>query len=163
MQSPPPPHRRQPRRLKQHWPVLLISGIALAVLIASSCGIEWVNLVINPTPTMPAIIVQGGDQSPDTSSPVDNAIFAPTLGGTPDDFQQQYGPPTDSSGLIYAGTVGGKHVLIYLTMDMPNDSVDNESHVIIVVAQVPSDTRGVVAWSAATADTIAQAFLPADA
>lgn len=163
MQSPPPRHLHRQRQLKKPWPVLLISGIALAVVVASSCGIGWVNLVIHPTPTMPAIIVQGGDQSPDTSSPVDNAIFAPTLGGTTDDFQLQYGLPTDSSGLAYGGVVGGKQILIQLTVDVPSDSVDDESHVIIVVVQIPSDTRGVATWSAATADKIAQAFLPADA
>lgn len=161
--QPPPPHPYRQRRLKKPWPVLLISGIALAIVVAGSCGIGWANLVINPTPTMPAIIIQGGDQPLDTPLPVDNAIFAPTLGGTTDDFQQQYGLPVDSSGLEYAGTVGGQHALIYLTVDTPDDSIDNESHVIIVVVRVPSDTHGTPTWSAAAADEIAQAFLPADA
>lgn len=153
---------QQPQRQKKPVPALRIIGIVLAVIIASGCGIGWLNLLLNPAPN-PRFIIQFGDQPTDPAAPVIHAIYAPTVGGTIADFQQQYGSATDGSGQIYVATVAGKRVRIMLTLGVPNEKIDNESHVIIVDVQAINGALGGETWSAATADQIAKTFLPTDA
>ena len=54
-------------------------------------------------------------------------------------------------------------MLIVVAMDDPRQSRDGRSHVVALDVQVPGDALGAETWSAATADAIAQVFLPADA
>ena len=88
------------------------------------------------------------------------APITPTLGGTLTDFQQRFSATTDSSGLMYAATIAGQRALILLTFDEPSQSQDGQQHVAIIAVQVPGDALGAETWSQATADHIAQTFLP---
>lgn len=94
---------------------------------------------------------------------VDNAIFAPTVGGTIADFQRQYGKASDSHGLSYVATIAGQQVQITLAVDDPSQSLDGYAHVTDVEVQAADFLRGSEPWSASTANAIAKAFLPADA
>jgi hypothetical protein len=98
-----------------------------------------------------------------TRARADSAIFAPTVGGTIDDFHRQYGKASDSQGLSYVATIAGQQVQITLAVDDPSQSLDGYAHVTDVEVQAADFLRGSEPWSATTATAIAKAFLPADA
>ena len=57
----------------------------------------------------------------------------------------------------------GQRVRIVVALDDPRQSRDGQAHVIAIDVQPPSDALGIELWDAATADAIAQMFLPPDA
>lgn len=162
--QPQMPPRPQPR--KKPMPTLLVVGITLAVVLVACCGLGAVVSLFSPThnnigaaqatATSDPTDTQGAPGKP---APTDAAIFAPTLGGTKGDFQQQYGAATDSNGLTYEITLAGQDVAIMLALDDANQSLDGQPH----IADLQVQAKGGAQWSNTTANTIAKTFLPADA
>jgi hypothetical protein len=153
--QPPGP---QPHRQKR--PVLLTASIVVVALLVLGGGYFALLRLLHTAST--------GISAQPTATPLqrargDNAIFAPTVGGTIDDFQRQYGKSSDSHGLRYVATIAGQQVQITLAVDDPSQSLDGYAHVTDVEVQSVDFLRGSEPWSATTATAIAKTFLPADA
>ena len=139
-------------------PVPVFVGAVLIVALIIVCGLGAVGVIPSlhglkyPTTTLTPLRPTVSVTTP-----------AATLGGTLGDFVQQYGSSIDESGLMYAATLAGQRVLIVVALDHPLQSRDGRSRVVALDVQVPGDALGAETWSAATADTIAQGFLPLDA
>lgn len=154
MESPPPLEVNTHRRSLAPAPVLI--GAALIVVLALICGVGVVgkiSTVFTPKPTAIA------KQLLATATPATIA----TLGGTLGDFVQRYGNSIDEGGLMYAATLAGQRVRISMELDDPRQSRDGQAHVIAIDVQPSSNALGIETWDAATADAIAQMFLPPDA
>lgn len=157
MESPPPPEVNTHRR--SFAPVLILIGAALMVALALICGLGAVGAIPSllglKSPTATA-----GATPPQATATLTTIA---TLGGTLGDFVQRYGNSIDDSGLMYAATLAGQRVRISVELDDPRQSRDGQAHVIAIDVQPPSDALGIETWDAATADAIAQMFLPPDA
>lgn len=91
------------------------------------------------------------------------SVHAPTLGGTINDFLGRYQVVSGTGNLVYDGAIAGQKVEITLGPDLPAQSRDGVAHIAVVTISVPANALRVEQWSAALADQIASAFLPADA
>lgn len=149
------PPQAPPLHQQYTVPAPVFIGAVLLVGLAFICGLGAIGAV-------PSL---HGLKSPTvTPTPPQPLVHAATLGGTLGDFAQRYGKPLDASSLMYAATVAGQRVLIVVALlDDSRQSRDGKPRVIGVVVQVPNDASGVETWDAATSDTIARTFFPADA
>jgi hypothetical protein len=154
-QSSPPPQQDNQRE-KSAVPVPVFVGVVLIVALIIVCGLGALGVI-------PSLHGLKNPTAPSTAIPTQSAAHAATLGGTLGDFVQRYGSSIDESGLMYAATLAGQRVLIVVALDDPLQSRDGRSRVVALDVQVPGDALGAETWSAATADTIAQGFLPLDA
>lgn len=177
----PFPPRRPPdpeRSLKRVQDTIIVSsaiiiGLFVFCYAAGSLLDLWRTLNAGPDPYTTTITNAANAAPIATSTPiappsttvpwnVSGAIYAPTLGGTSDDFLHTYAVVPGSRGLMYTATVAGQRVLIVLTLADPSQTLDGQPHVAIVNVRVPDDTLGAETWSESTADAIAQTFLPTD-
>ncbi len=160
MQSPQPHPQPDRQPEKTSVSIAVILGAALVVVLALMCGVGAFGVIPTLFTTAPA-------HTPTHSSAVATQPraqqHAAVLGGVLGDFVQRYGNSIDDSGQMYAATSAGQRVLIIVTLDDPRQSRDGLQHVIVIAVQTPGDALGVETWNAATADVIAQAFLPTDA
>jgi hypothetical protein len=156
--SPPPQkdNHQDNQQEKSAVPVSVFVGVVLVVALIIVCGLGALGVI-------PSLHGLKNPTAPSTAIPTQPAAHAATLGGTLGDFVQRYGSSIDESGLMYAATLTGQRVLIVVALDDPRQSRDGRSHVVALDVQVPGDALGTETWSAATADAIAQAFLPLDA
>jgi hypothetical protein len=154
--QPSPPPKQAKQQEKSAVPVSVFVGVVLVVALLIVCGLGAVGVI-------PSLHGLKNPTAPATATPTRSAAHAATLGGTLGDFVQRYGSSIDESGLMYAATLAGQRVLIVVAVDDPRQSRDGRLHVVAIDVQVPGDALGAETWSAATADAIAQAFLPADA
>ena len=143
------------------------SAIVLAVLaevLMLCCAVSAIGSALFPTHAEVIPTANATTQPIGTTQPTPTST-TPTRGGTMADFQQRYGAATDSSGLLYAATIVGQHVLItlILTLGDPSESQDGQQRVAIIAVQVPGDALGEETWSQEIAHQIAQNFLPLDA
>lgn len=149
-----------PQRSRSKRSVLLSVSIGVVALLVLGGGYFALLRLLHAASTG---ITAQPTATPSKRARVDNAIFAPTVGGTIADFQRQYGKASDSHGLSYVATIAGQQVQITLAVDDPSQSLDGYAHVTDVEVQAADFLRGSEPWSASTADAIAKAFLPADA
>ena len=150
------PPQQDNQREKSAVPVPVFVGVVLVVALIVVCGLGAVGVI-------PSLRGLKNPTAPSTAIPTQSAAHAATLGGTLGDFVQRYGSSIDESGLMYAATLAGQRVLIVVALDDPRQSRDGQAHVVAIDVQVPGDALGMETWSAATADAIAQVFLPDDA
>jgi hypothetical protein len=91
------------------------------------------------------------------------AIFAPVLGGTVNDFTLQFGTPEDpannESGVWQQITVAGQSVTLLVSTAPPQDTQDGDPHVMSLTLETAPN----VTWSSSTQQQIMAAFLPSDA
>src|SRR5690348_12075593 len=179
-QQPPQPQQR--KMMSRRVQYLIVAGAVLVTILC--CGGVLAVGLNDSSPSTQAVSATVTDAAaaaatvpftpfsftvaPSTPTPVpptepalapSDVIFAPTLGGTIDDFQQRFGPDTDGNGTAYEATIAGQKVEVTLTLDDTTQSLDGQTHVVDVQVQaVPGEQ-----WSSAVASTIAKAFLPSDA
>jgi hypothetical protein len=85
------------------------------------------------------------------------------LGGTVNDFTQQFGDPVDpvnnEAGVWRQVTIAGQSVTLMVSTASPGDSQDGELHVMNVILETSPNAT----WSSSTQQQIMAAFLPSDA
>ena len=144
-------------------PVPAFVGAVLVLVLACFCGLGTIGAIpsLRGLTSSPATVTVTASF---TASPVWHPFpYGGTLGSPLGDFVQRYGTAIDDSGLRYATTLADRRVLIVVQVDNPHQSGDGQMRVIAIDVQVPEDALGDESWDAATANAIAQTFVPANA
>jgi hypothetical protein len=171
--QPPQQPQQSPRQMSRALQYLIVAGavlltvgscggvVALAVNASNSSTSQANNAFPTDTPYL-APTYPPSTPAPTTPAPTvapSLVIFAPTLGGTINDFDQRYGPYTDGIAKAYEWTIAGQKVEITLSLDDTTQSLDGQMHVVDVQVRAAAGEQ----WSSTVASTIAKTFLPADA